>query len=300
VGPLRLKFWGTRGLISSPRQETAIFGGNTTSIQVLYKDHLILVDSGFGCTNLGDALLDRILRDRERLTVHVLYTHFHWDHVQGLPFFKPIYFPTTTMNLYAPVPTATTLENLNILFDGSYSPFESLLTMQARVNLHQLTGALEVDGLKIEYHPLDHGHSDVDGDGDVYAYKFSCEDAGTTTSVCIATDHEARPSARNSSLIRFAKGVDLLVHDGQFTDAEYAKHVGWGHSAASMALDNALKMQPGLTLLTHHDPARNDKDLQTLHRTLMQNQKYRHVNFEFAREEVVYEVATLKPVRDAG
>lgn len=304
MGSLRVKFWGTRGLYSSPRAETSIFGGNTPCLQILHKNHLILIDTGFGSTNLGDELMSRILDQQENLTIHIFYTHFHWDHVQGLPFFKPIYFKTTTINIYSPEPKAATLENLNILFDGSYSPFESLLTMPAAINIHSLDGTFELDGLKIEFAPVDHGHDpkaiesgEPHAHGETYAYRLTNEDG---QSVCLITDHEARLSKRNRALVKFAKDVDVLIHDGQYLDSEYPKHVGWGHSSANQALDNALKIGAKLTLLTHHDPSRNDKDLQGLHRSLMRIPKFRPLSFEFAREDVIYDVALLKSIPKAS
>ena len=93
---LKVKFWGTRGLISSPFTDTLEFGGNTTCIQVLYKDHLIIIDAGFGASLLGEALMPRILQKKEKLHVHLFFSHFHWDYVQGLPFFHPIYFPSSS------------------------------------------------------------------------------------------------------------------------------------------------------------------------------------------------------------
>jgi phosphoribosyl 1,2-cyclic phosphodiesterase len=298
VGSLGLKFWGTRGLISSPRAETAIFGGNTTSIQVLHGDDLIVVDTGFGCTNLGEVLLPRIVQGHEALTIHVLYTHFHWDHIQGLPFFTPIYFPSTQLRIYSPETTPTLLDNLDVLFDGSYSPFESLLTMPARIQLERLSGPLTIGDLTVTYMRLDHGDPPTTHGGcDTYAYKLA-NAAGE--SVVIATDHEARDGAANRGLVAFAKGCDILVHDGQFLEAEYAKHVGWGHSSVAQALDNATRIAPALTLLTHHAPQRNDKDLQAVHRRLMQAPRYRQLRFEFAREEIVYDVARARGLKRAG
>lgn len=295
---MRVKFWGTRGMISSPRPETAIFGGNTPCIQVLHKDHLIIVDTGFGCTNLGDILIDRIITKREELTVHIFFTHFHWDHIQGLPFFKPIYFNSTTMHLYSPVESQTMLENLNVLFDGSYSPFESLMSMQAQINLVRLQGSVEIDGLRVDFHPVDHGS---DGakivHNDAYAFKFTNEEGD---SVAVITDHEAKNSRINRSLINFAKNCDILVHDAQYTEAEYARFAGWGHSSVNQALSNAQKTNAGLTVLTHHAPGRNDRDLQTLHRSLLSTAKFKHLNFEFAREDTVYDVAKIKRIKTAG
>ena len=86
---MKLKFWGTRGLISSPSKDTAVYGGNTSCIQLEHKNQVVIIDTGFGACNLGEELMQRILNDGENLQIHIFYSHFHWDHIQGLPFFIP-------------------------------------------------------------------------------------------------------------------------------------------------------------------------------------------------------------------
>ena len=298
MGSLRVRFWGTRGMISSPRLDTAFFGGNTPCLQILHGDHLILVDTGFGCAILGDEILPEVLLGSGGVKIHIFYTHFHWDHIQGLPFFKPIYFSNTAMHLYSPVPTPSMLENLNILFDGSYSPFESLLSMQARVHLHELGGDFDLDGLKVEHHPVDHGTEHDESGALAFAYKFT--DSATGDSVCIITDHEAKPGDRNQKLVEWAKGSDLLIHDGQYTTDSYLSHQGWGHSSAAAALENALQINPAMTLLTHHDPASTDRDLKRQHRQLLGQSRFRQLSFAFAREDIIYDVAKVNPKRKAS
>ena len=100
---LKVKFWGTRGLISTPSIDTVEFGGNTSCIQILYDKRLIILDTGFGVSNLGEILMQRIIENKEPLEIFIFFTHFHWDHIQGLPFFHPIYFPSTTIHLYSPI-----------------------------------------------------------------------------------------------------------------------------------------------------------------------------------------------------
>lgn len=296
---MQVKFWGTRGLISSPRIETAEYGGNTPCIQILHKDELIVVDTGFGCSILGDQLMERILKNKESLNIHIFYTHFHWDHVQGLPFFNPIYFPSTTLHLYSPEPTHVTLENLNILFDGSYSPFESLLTMQAKVVIHQIKAPLTLgDDLLIEYHTVDHGSAV--GDGNTFGYRFTDGEGRRTV---LLSDHEARMSITNASIVKWAKNADLLIHDAQYLESEYGHYIGWGHSSINQALDNALKCQARYTLLTHHAPFRNDTELNQVKQSIREINRYETVPFDFACEDKVYEVrsqATLTPKTKKG
>ena len=279
---LRLKFWGTRGLISSPHKNTAIYGGNTSCIQLLHKSELIIIDTGFGVTNLGEVLMPRILAGQESLTVHIFYTHFHWDHIQGLPFFHPIYFPTSTLNLYSPLATESIKENLDLLFDGSYSPFAGVDSMPSQVNFITIKDRIEVSGLKISYCPLDHGWHEAN----TYAYKF--EEEKTGISLVVASDHEARPSPINDRFIAFANECDLLVHDAQYTEKEYKEYVGWGHSSMKQALENSLKSKAKRTLLSHHDPKRTDDELKKARKKYSQKATYKDLDFDFAKESVIY------------
>jgi ribonuclease BN (tRNA processing enzyme) len=268
-------------------------------VQILYKDHLILVDTGFGCCNLGEELMQRIIVNREELKVHIFFTHFHWDHIQGLPFFLPIHITTTTMNLYSPVPKKDLLSNLDILFDGSYSPFEGLMAMPSDVRIKQQEKTIDLDGLKIDYHPVDHGDSSEDElpTHKTYAYRFTAPEG---ESVCIVTDHEARKTPLNEKVIAFAKDCDTLIHDAQYTEKEYESHVGWGHSTPNQALENAIKMNAAFTLLTHHEPSRTDREIMNMHRMLSQEKKFKKLAFEFAREGIIFDVEKRKKVPKAG
>ncbi len=286
--PLRLKFWGTRGLISSPRAETAIFGGNTTCMQILYKGHLIIVDTGFGVTNLGEELMKIIIQHGAKLNIHIFYTHFHWDHIQGLPFFHPIYFKTTTLNLYSPAAAKQTTENLDLLFDGSYSPFAGINSMPSTIHFQELKESTKIDDLQVDFVPVDHG-SDPQNlvELETYSYKFTAPSGET---LVIATDHEAREDFRNNRFVQFAEDCDLLVHDAQYIEEEYVTRIGWGHSTVHQALNNARRIKAGKVLLTHHDPSRSDSEIQEIYRNIKNNNTFKGLNFEFAREGTIYNV----------
>ena len=284
-----IKFWGTRGIISSPGKNHQVFGGNTQCIQLIHNDHLILIDTGFGAANLGETLMPRILENKESLNVHILFTHFHFDHIQGLPFFHPIYFPNNRLDLYSPNETQDMLQNLDLVFDGSYSPFAGLKSMPAVIQCHQLSNELKIGDLTITWCPLDHAFNC--SDNATWAYKIVNNVSGKST--LIATDHEARQSDCNDNLIKIGSGVDLLIHDGQYTDAEYKNHVNWGHSSLEMALNNAIAMEANYTLLTHHLPGRTDYEIEQLADELRNNKKYQDLNFEFAKEEILYNIGRL-------
>lgn len=289
---ISIKFWGTRGLISAPSTEMAIFGGNTTCIQIIHDDMLILIDTGFGASQLGERLMKRILKDKESLQVHIFYTHFHWDHIQGLPFFHPIYFPSSTLHIYSPTPPEDMVDSLDVLFDGSYSPFSGIAKMPSKIHFKQLQGAFCLGNLMIDYVPVQHGN---DSGTETYAYKITAHKNGATETVVVVTDHEAMASPRNDEVVAFAKGCDLLIHDGQYTEAEYKRKRGWGHSTMKQALANALRINPRKTLLTHHDPSHTDRMLLDAWHKLKAQKTFKALDFEFAREDHIYEVRELVP-----
>ncbi len=297
VAPLGINFWGTRGLISSPSRERAMFGGNTPCIQILHHDHLILVDTGFGVSNLGEILLERILQNRETLEIYIFYTHFHWDHIQGLPFFQPIYFSKTKLHLFFPGPVDSMVANLDVLFDGSYSPFSGIKSMPSHIEFHSLSDPLLLHGLKIEYCPVDHVTDKGVISSHAFAYKMTSPEDHT---ICIATDHEARDSALNNQLIDFCKDCNLLVHDAQFTQKEYKSKVNWGHSSIDQALSNASKMNAEQVLLTHHYPARSDREIQKIFKDMLKKKAFQHLDFEFAREGVDYQAVKAIPSAKVG
>jgi phosphoribosyl 1,2-cyclic phosphodiesterase len=279
---LEVKFWGTRGHVSSPRIETAEHGGNTSCIQILYKDHLIIVDTGFGISLLGEELMPEILKEHSKLNVHIFYTHFHWDHIQGLPFFHPVYFPNCTLNLYSPLKKEDYYPHLDILFDGSYSPFAGIENMPSNIVFSQLSKEKKIDDLSISFSHLNHKPNPEDSGS--YAYKFSLN----KKSIVIATDHEAIPSEKNDALVDFAKNASILIHDGQFSEKEYLDHSGWGHSTFDMALDNALKASCEKLLITHHAPHRNDSEIKKIEKSFQENEKFKQLDFEFAKEGRLY------------
>lgn len=284
---LRVKFWGTRGIIPSPRKSTSVYGGNTSCIQIIHKNEIVIVDTGYGVALLGEKLLERIIVKRENLVIHIFFTHFHWDHVLGLPFFHPIYFPNTQLHLYAPLPEKQIWKNLNVLFDGSYSPFSGIDSMPSKITLHHLKKPITLADMKISFIPVEHhihGHEKTEGDS--YAYRFEAD----KKSVVIACDHEAKESETNDKLVEFAKNTNILIHDAQYTDKDVLS--GWGHSTVAQALDNAVRIQPGLTLLTHHDPEREDDEIDALDAEYKAKAQYKNLKFEFAREGILFDTAS--------
>jgi phosphoribosyl 1,2-cyclic phosphodiesterase len=278
-------FWGTRGLISSPRAETIKYGGNTMCIQLVFGNFKILIDTGFGVSNYGESLMPELLSGSSQ-NFSIFYTHFHWDHIQGLPFFHPIYFPSTSLNIYSPWTTTKLLEKLDVLFDGSYSPFSGIRSMPSNINFHQIQSHVQFGELEIKPIALNHIHNPLadKSEPSCVGYVFKTKQK----KIIVATDHEACPSAANDLLIEEAKNADLLIHNGQFSEEEYKAHMGFGHSSFDQALQNAEKSCVQRTLITHHHPQRNDDELDHITKELQK--KYPKLNFAFSQEGDVYKV----------
>lgn len=282
-----VKFWGTRGMISAPSRDHLKYGGNSPAIEILHPGRLILVDTGFGVSNFGEILMERIIRQQQTLTIDIFFTHFHWDHIQGLPFFHPIYFNSTTINIYSPESTEVMHKNLNQLFDGSYSPFAGIQSMPSRINLISLTDQLRDKDMTVQFCPTNHGSLDEGGDiPHSYAYRFDFHRSGT--SICIVTDHEAEPGPANEAVVQMCQGTDLLIHDAQYFAHDYPAHRGWGHSLVQEALNNASLSKAKRCLLTHHDPSRSDNEIDSSYTLLKGQPQNQNLDFVFAQEGLFY------------
>ncbi len=283
-----IKFWGARGLVSTPNRENTIYGGNTTCMQIMHDDQLIIVDTGFGACHLGEVLMEDALKKQKKLDIHIFYTHFHWDHTQGLPFFHPIYLKNSSLKIYCPLAPEITKGNLDILFDGSYSPFAGIDSMPSSIEFIELKAAVTIENIKVDFSPLDHGR-DLTNQIVVptFSYRFDLPDE---QSIVVATDHEGRSSACNDALIEFAENSDIFVHDAQFSDEEYQTHVGWGHSSLSQAVKNIKKSKAKMGILTHHAPGRTDAQIQGLSAALGKKFALSAGHIKFAEENKIYEV----------
>jgi phosphoribosyl 1,2-cyclic phosphodiesterase len=242
---MNIRFWGTRGGVASPSLETQDLGGNTTCIE-LQMDEVspLIVDMGTGVIEYA------IQRGAERSEFHFLLTHFHWDHIIGFPFFHPIHRPGVVIHVHSPFETARVQRQLQGLFDGSYSPLRDISALAAEVHCHQIENGAELQGARVTFKRTTHS-------SECYAYRLET----ATQSLAVVTDHEAGLDG-NEALIEFFRGVDVLVHDAQFTAERLATRQGFGHSSIEQAIDNGARAGVGRILLTHHHPSHGDAFLQ--------------------------------------
>ncbi|MGH7320537.1 MAG: response regulator [Candidatus Rokuibacteriota bacterium] len=261
---MRIRFWGTRGSLPKPGRTTLRYGGNTPCVEVRAPDGtLIVLDCGTGAHGLGQALLTGTPPVRG----HLLLTHTHWDHIQGFPFFAPLFVPGNEWDIYAPQGLGQRLDQtLAGQMQYAYFPI-TLAQLGAAVRYHNLAEeAFELGGVRVTTRYLNHPG---------LALGYRLEAAGV--SVVYATDHEPHSShslgARAGSEpvhledrrhVEFLAGADLVIHDAQYTLAEYPGKRTWGHTPAELAVDLARAAGARRLALFHHDPLRDDEALDKL------------------------------------
>ncbi len=248
---MQIEFHGVRGSLASPSATNAGVGGNTSCVEVRAGGQRIVFDAGTGLRNLGD----RLMASGASHTT-ILLSHLHWDHIQGLPFFTPLYVPGNRVDVmsgpngHMDLRSALKKQMSPPFFPVSIDDVAPQITVRdlgpsERFNL----GDLRVTTAKLN-------HPDP-----VYGYRLDF--AGR--SVVYATDTE-HYSCLDPNLVRLAQGADVLIYDAQYTPEEYCgedgpSRVGWGHSTYVAATDLAKACGVGQLVLFHHDPKRNDEDV---------------------------------------
>ena len=253
---MKLKFYGTRGSIPTCDAGFQQFGGNTTCLQITFTDtnRIAIIDAGTGIRNLGKDL--RAIGHKQEQIVMV-FTHFHWDHIQGFPFFAPAYTPGQKITLLT-LGRDQTIHSLREIFEvqmqSEYFPVQ-LDHMGADFEFLQIANASEhftgINGVQTKVTAQRHNHPGG-------AYGFRIERGGKVLVICTDVEHE---ESVDPQVVELARGADLLVHDAQFTAEELQKRRGWGHSSYDQAMQVAELAGVKRLALTHHDPEHDDEFL---------------------------------------
>lgn len=249
-GRLRFTFHGVRGSSAIDRPDSARYGGSTTCISAPLSDHHYLVlDAGTGLRDL-----QRYLPDEGGLNLTFLVTHFHLDHLLGIPFFKPLYHPDNRCDFYAKPWEGVSVEEA---ISGVMRPPLFPVELQS---LRSTRSFIDVPGAVWEIGPITVTAASLSHPQGVTAYRID-HDAG---SLVLATDFEAGDDRSDNALIELAADADVLIHDAQYLPDELARHKGWGHSSWEQATEIAVRAGVERLILTHHDPTRTDAQIDAL------------------------------------
>jgi phosphoribosyl 1,2-cyclic phosphodiesterase len=250
---MKVTLWGTRGSLAAPGPDTARYGGNTSCVQVRGDDGTVLIlDAGTGIRSLGTALDSSVRR------VDLLLTHLHMDHIQGLGFFRPLHDPRIAVHIWGPASTTMDLRTRLMrylsppLFPVHLRDLPCTLQLHEVPNNHFTIGEFTVSAALV-CHP-----------GPTVGYRI----ANNGATLAYLPDHEPALGTKTFPMSRdwtsgypIAAGVDLLIHDSQYSRGEYADHIGWGHSALDHAFQFAMLAEAKHFVPFHHDPAHTDDDL---------------------------------------
>jgi phosphoribosyl 1,2-cyclic phosphodiesterase len=270
---VRLKLWGVRGSIPVPGTSTIRYGGNTTCVEVRADGEIIVLDAGSGIRPLGLSLENEFGSDP--ISLSLLITHVHWDHIQGFPFFVPSYNDKNQVKIFG--------------YDGAGAGLGEILKGQMAapffpVALYDLPGKIEIEKLdamefhignvrvraKLMNHPgMCVGYRLLTSKGSISFLPdnepFDAFKLHSAKSHLLSPEQtKKRAQEERAGLVKFLQGSDILILDTQYTDEEYQVHVGWGHGSLSAAVSLALDASVRKLLLFHHDPTHDDDMLDAM------------------------------------
>lgn len=241
-----LKLYGTRGSVPVCSKETKKHGGNTTCIYVeAQSGDIIIVDAGTGIRELG---MELFARGKHKL--NLIFSHYHWDHLQGFPFFTPIFLKSTEIDIFGPPDEVTVEKALSYQMTMPFFPTD-LSNLPSQITFKNLKKKLTIGSVEIDTIVNNHPNH-------TRGFRFTEGEK----SFSFMTDNEVHAENGKTDydeFVSFVRGVDLLIHDAQYTDEIYKKRLGWGHSTYSQVA--ALAHDAGVKelMITHHDHASTDK-----------------------------------------
>lgn len=245
----RLTIWGSRGSVAISNPDAVRYGGHTTCLELVVPEGRILIDAGSGLVEQH--------RQRPGLPPDtlLLVSHLHWDHILGFPFYPPLYRTGWKLDVRGvPRDGATVWDGLVAVNRPPLFPIDLATQVKADVSTSELdtSGSMSFAGVEISWMPVAHP-------GGCTAFRLSY--GGQTV---VFTGDVEIPATDRNALCEFARGATVLICDAQYSDAEYERHVGWGHSSNMQAAAVARDAGVQRLILTHHDPMHSDADIDAL------------------------------------
>lgn len=271
-----LKIHGCRGTTPHCDADQVKCGGNTICVEVLHDGpQFIILDAGTGLAKMGDRILTS---GKGKKDIHLFFSHYHWDHIMGLPFFTPIYIPGYNVNLYGQDAKKGSLEEMvSITFSPGYSPIHSPQNLLANIRYAPEQKSCSIDGIQIERFKFETAHP-----SGITVFKVT----DRNHSLVFATDIEVRDTHIRDKLVEICRETDLLVMDSQYPEDIYREKAGWGHSTYQMAADVAERSGAKNVLFFHHDPFRTDEEI--FNNCAEITARYPGINFDVALEDMEY------------
>ena len=257
---MRIQFWGTRGSIPTPGPSTVRYGGNTPCVELRSSDgQLVVLDAGTGIRELGGSLIKRA--NGAPINGHIFVTHAHWDDIQGLPFFGPMFQRGNHFTIWGNRSMETSIDRVvrdqmnPVVFPVTFEQLD------AAVDFREIGAEThEADGFQVQAIPVCHP-------GGALGYRFAERNDPARSLVYISDNELSAPegcevgASSRKDLVAFVRGATMLIHDTMYTVEEYDHHRGWGHSTYHDAVELALDAEVETLVLFHHKPERSDDEV---------------------------------------
>jgi phosphoribosyl 1,2-cyclic phosphodiesterase len=246
---MKVRFWGVRGSIPTPDLNKMKVGGNTSCVEVKLDNQRIIFDMGTGVRALGHSIANEMAQGLVK-NIFIILSHTHWDHIQGLPFFAPL-FMNINLTIFGPAKANRKLEDLlSAQMEYDYWPVK-FSHLPAKINFQELSEGFYKINDSIQIWTKRHIHP-----GMAFGYRLDCNGKSLTYS----TDTEHFQNVLDKRVIELCEGTDLLIHDAQYTEKEIGSRLGWGHSTWNQAIQVAQAAKAKRVALFHMDPERTDEE----------------------------------------